>query len=189
MAAEQPPLAAATLAGLPQESLDRGRIQSVKKITLDTNVLPASELLACAERLGLDVAVVSVTEREVEGTPFEVDLRPLDTVNETGVYGEARYGSAVYASQASAQSLANILKVVSNGSFPSSRADLSDGQRRQFRDALIFESHVRDDRDVFVTNDERAFIRNGRRQRLEATFNTRIMTSAEFLQACETGGL
>lgn len=74
---------------------DRGGIQSVKKITLDTNVLPANELLACAERLGLDVAVVSVTEREVEGTPFEVELRPLVTVNETGVYGEARYGRAV----------------------------------------------------------------------------------------------
>ncbi len=119
----------------------------MKKITLDTNVLPARELLARAECLGLDVAVVSVTEREVEGTPFEVDLRRLGTVNETGVYGEARYGRAVYASQASAQSIDNILKVVSNGSFPSSRADLSDGQRRQFRDALIFESHVRDHRE------------------------------------------
>lgn len=78
---------------------------------------------------------------------------------------------------------------MSNGSFPRSGADLSDGHQRQFRDALIFESHVRDDRDVFVTNDERAFIRDGRRQRLETRFNTRIMTSAEFLHACETGGL
>jgi len=161
----------------------------VKKITLDTNALPGSELLACAARVGLDVAVVSVTEREVGGTAFEVDLRPLGAVNETGVYGEARYGRAVYASQASAQFLEHILKVVSNGSFPSSRADLSDGQRRQFRDALIFEGHVRNGRDVFVTNDERAFIRDGRRQRLETTFSTRIMTSAEFLQACEIGGV
>ena len=161
----------------------------MKKITLDTNVLPGTEFISCAARLGLDLAVISVTEREVEGTAFEVDLRPLSAVNETGVYGEARYGRTVYASQESAECLDDILKVVSNGSFPSSRADLSDGQRRQFRDALILEGHVRDGRDVFVTNDQRAFILDGRRHRLETTFNTRIMTSAEFLQACETGGV
>jgi hypothetical protein len=105
------------------------------------------------------------------------------------VYGEGRYGRAVYASDASAQSLDQILRIVSCGSFPSSRANLSDGQRRQLRDALIFEAHVRDARDVFVTNDERAFIRDGRRQELEARFDTRILTGAEFVKACNNGTL
>lgn len=159
----------------------------MKKITLDTNVLPGRDVLECASRAGMDVAVVTVTEREVEGTPFVVHLRSLQAINETGVYGEARYGSAVYASQAPARSLDEILRIVSNGSFPSSRANLSDGQRRQLRDALILEAHVRDSRDVFVTNDERAFIRDGRRQELEARFNTRILTRAEFVEACKNG--
>ncbi len=39
-------------------------------MTLDTNVLPAEDLLEAARNLDCEFAVVSVTGREVEGTPF-----------------------------------------------------------------------------------------------------------------------
>ena len=43
---------------------------TVKKtlVTLDTNVLPADELIARASGLPFEFCVVSVTNREVEGT-------------------------------------------------------------------------------------------------------------------------
>jgi hypothetical protein len=157
----------------------------MKTITLDTNVLPGTDVLECARRLGLDVAVISVTEREVQTTPFQVQLAAIERIGETGRYGEATYGSATYASPDSGGSLEEILKIVSNGSFPDSRGSLSLGERRQLRDALIFEAHVREKRDVFVTNDERAFVRNGRRQALETSFGTRILTVREFVEVCK----
>ncbi len=159
------------------------------KITLDTNVLPAEDLLAAASEFDCDFAVVSVTEREVDGTPFEVHLQPFGRVHENGVYSEARYGQAVYASEALAETLDKILDVLSSGSFPRSPANLSHGQRRQFRDALILEAHIREGRNIFVTNDERGFIRDGRREKLEALFPVRILTRAEFSNACAAGSL
>lgn len=161
----------------------------MKRITLDTNILPAEDILASAEKFDWDVAIVSVTEREIEGSDLQVHLQRIQTVAEAGVYGEARYGRSRYQSTKSDDALDDILKIISNGSFPRSRTGLSDGHRRQLRDALIFEAHVRDHRDVFVTNDERAFVRDGRREKLEKRFGTRIMTSAEILGACKMGRL
>ncbi len=80
-------------------------------------------------------------------------------------------------------------RVLSSGSFPRSPANLSHGQRRQFRDALILEAHIREGRNIFVTNDERGFIRDGRREKLEALFPVRILTRAEFSDACAAGSL
>jgi hypothetical protein len=51
-------------------------------------------------------------------------------------------------------------------------------------DAMIFGSHVRDRRELFVTVDSTAFVESGRRAKLEAMFGTRIMTVAEFELYC-----
>jgi hypothetical protein len=75
----------------------------------------------------------------------------------------------------------DVLSVVSNHSFPppEGRKHLSDGQRRQFRDAMILSLHAQHRRDVFVSGDERAFISAGRRERLERMLGTRIRTPAK----------
>jgi hypothetical protein len=83
----------------------------------------------------------------------------------------------------STNTLEKLPHVLSNGSFPPVRANLSAGERRQLRDALILEAHIREGRTIFVTNDERAFIRDGPRVKLEALFPVRIMTREEFFQA------
>jgi len=128
--------------------------------------------------------VASVTEREVEGTRFTVHLNQVGKVLETGVYGEARFGQAVYASEQSAETLEQILRIISNNAFPSSRSKLSEGQMHQFRDALILEAHIRDGRDIFVTGDAKAFIGHGRREELRKALGVRILTRPEFVAAC-----
>jgi hypothetical protein len=49
---------------------------------------------------------------------------------------------------------------------------------------MIFEAHVRNRRDFFVTDDRRAFVNHGRRESLEAEFSTRILTPDEFIEHC-----
>jgi hypothetical protein len=59
------------------------------------------------------------------------------------------------------------------------------------RDAMIFEAHVREGREVFVTQDMRAFCGpcndpNVKRRTLEKTFDTMIMTPEEFAERYRT---
>jgi hypothetical protein len=70
------------------------------------------------------------------------------------------------------------LRVISAGSFPppGSRGTLTKGQRRQLRDAMIFEAHARAHRHVLVTADVKGFVNEGRREKLEALARTRIVT-------------
>ena len=154
------------------------------KVTLDTDVLPADDLLQAARGLDCEFAVVSVTEREVEGTRFTAHVGPFGSVHETAVFGEARFGSAVLGSQQSGEMLGEILRIISTGSFPQSRTNLSEGQLHQLRDALILEAHIREQRDIFITGDARAFIRHGKRVELRAAFGVRIFSRVEFLNAC-----
>lgn len=155
------------------------------KVTLDTNVLPADDLMAIAAARGIEVAVVTVTEREVRGTGFQVALKPMAIIPETGVWDESEWDDFVWAAdEAEARpGMEDILRVLSNGSFPSrdARETLTDGQRRQLRDAMILEAHVREGRDVFVSEDTRAFIDHGRRETLERITRTRIVSMAELL--------
>jgi hypothetical protein len=82
----------------------------------------------------------------------------------------------VYAGEDSAKRTEQILDIISGGTFPRhGNLEITPGQRRQLRDAMIFEAHVRDRRDVFITNDARGFIREGRREALEQLYNTRVM--------------
>jgi hypothetical protein len=149
------------------------------RITLDTNLFDETEgLTEAGEGNGFEFARVTVTDREVEGTSYEVTLIGMGEVAENAVWGESRWGEAVWVYRES--SLERILQIISNGSFPQCRDNLAAGQRRQLRDAMIFEAHVREARDIFVTRDLKAFIRDGRRERLEATFKTKIMLPEEF---------
>jgi hypothetical protein len=155
-------------------------VEKPKTATLDTNVADSAPLAELARSRGVSVSLVTVTERELEGS----DIRPVPAgqVLETAVFGESRWGSAVLASDLEATHFEQVLSIISNGSFPrpGAREALSHGQRRQLRDAMVLMAHVREHRDVFVSNDARGFICDGRRERLEALLGTRILTAAEF---------
>lgn len=149
-------------------------------VTLDTNVLPADDLFARGIPLGVNFAVVSVTEREIGRGDPRVEIEYLDRTPETTVWDESEWGTAVFAEEESPDRLEMILRIISNGSFPRSRDKLSEPQRRQLRDAMILEAHVREGRSIFVTNDSKGFIRHGKRERLESALGTRILTRVEF---------
>jgi hypothetical protein len=161
------------------------------KVTFDTNVVPVKH----AERKALesalagkrvDIQVVTVTERELKGTSIAMEFKSLA---ETMVWDESLWDQAVWAEKATPGSpnpvdLEVILKIISNGSFPNpgARSSLSEGQKRQLRDAMILEAHARERRAVLVSNDARAFGRPGEplRMKLVALLDTRIMSLSEF---------
>jgi hypothetical protein len=124
---------------------------------------------------GWDVAFASVSVREADGTNFDVSLLP-----ELGVWNESSWDDARWADEPSSERLERILAIVSNGSFPKNPGRLTDGQAQQLRDAMILEAHVAAQRQVFVTDDRKAFIKRGRREQLEALLQTRILTPPEF---------
>lgn len=152
------------------------------EVTLDTNVFPAEPLIRRAQSVGIAAAVITVSHREVEGSSLEDEVRSLASVLETAVFGESRWGQAVFGSSDDSERLERALTLLSNGSFPAPgrREQLSGGQRRQLRDAMVLCAHVRSDRHILVSNDRRAFINKGRREAIEAEFGTRVMTVEEF---------
>lgn len=153
------------------------------KVTLDTNLLPADDLVASVPAERFEFAVVSVTDREMDGASQLATPTDAPRIPETMVWGESPWGSALWGDSKSSDCLERTLTVISEGSFPLAhqRAALTNGQRRQLRDAMIFCAHVREKRAVFVTNDKRGFIRKDRRAKLEEMFDTRILTRQEFL--------
>jgi len=159
------------------------------KITLDTNTFPLERAMAAATRIRADVVVTTVTAREVHGTKFEPELSTLKLLPETWVLGESPLGTAVLGSEADTACYEQALRIVSNGAFPrpGARDALSDGQRRQLRDAIIFCAHVREKRDILVSDDIAAFGGEGspQRQQIEALGKTRVMTLPEFEHFCD----
>ncbi len=152
-------------------------------VTLDTNILPADALVATVSSSNFEFAVVSVTDRELGAS---IDLAAPSSVGrvlETGVWGESVWGGALWGGSSEGECLEKALVIIGDGSFPPSnrRETLTDGQRRQLRDAMIFCAHVRAKRQIFLTDDTRGFVRSGRRQQLEQSFGTRIMTRDEFI--------
>lgn len=160
-------------------------------VTLDTNISPPESVTGSVPADAVEFAVVSVTERETGGTTYQVKLDGLARVVETAVYGESRYGRAVYGSEDDTDCLERVLQVISHGAFPRSgdRDSLTRGQTHQLRDAMIFCAHIRAGRQVFVTNDKKGFIDEGRREELEHKFRTRIMTATEFIANYQGGTL
>ena len=103
----------------------------MKRVTLDTNVVDAEGLKEAAQEHGFELARVTVTDREVEGTPYQVRIIGLGKVEETAVWGESRWDHAVWAS--GEPFLERILQIIGDGSFPHRRENLSAGERRQLR--------------------------------------------------------
>jgi hypothetical protein len=161
----------------------------MRTVTLDTSVADCTDVIEAAKRRGLEVFVVTLTDREMRLSDYRpgVDARILDTF----VLGDSEFGTMVFASETGAALIEQILRIISNGSFPKSglRNDLTQGQRHQLRDALILAAHVRECHDIFVSDDKRAFVNKGRREKLEHLLSTRIMTASEFLQWAEEAPL
>ena len=169
-------------------------------VTVDTNLLDEhmiAELRASTTGAMVEFATVTVNERE-SGGGFELyviletavwEESPWDgaewggPIPELMVLDETPLDSGVLASEADVDVLGRVLWIVSNGSFPKlgARDKLTDPQRRQLRDAMSFEAHVRHRRHVYVSDDKRAFINHGRREKLEALSGTRIFNSDEFI--------
>ena len=158
------------------------------RVTLDTGVLPADDLVDASRRFDCEFRIVTVTIREVAGTRYEVFLAPYSTVAETAVWGESRWDEAVWG-EGPGTRLEEILKVISSGAFPSDRQNLSKGQLHQLRDAMILDVHLREKHDILISDDRRAFIQHGKRQELTNRFGTRIMLREEFLHECLAGTL
>lgn len=156
----------------------------MRSVTLDTNLLPADDILAAVTPGEFSFAVVTVTEREL-GEWFGRNKPPVGRLVETMVWDQSSWDNAVWGGPQDAACLEDVLSIISDGSFPpaGARGALTSGQRRQLLDAMIFCAHIREKRDIFVTNDERGFIRKQRREMLERTYATRVMTRVEFLSA------
>jgi len=133
----------------------------------------------------MQFAIVTVSDREIRDPKYRAQLKPLQKIHETAVWGEFDWDNAVWAAESSEDDLEVILDIISNQSFPKNREKLSHGQLRQLRDALIFEAHVREGRDIFVSNDEKAFVKQGRRAKLQNRFKTQILTRQQFLDYCK----
>jgi hypothetical protein len=107
---------------------------------------------------------------------------PSDVVFETAVAGEWRAGMAVAAGDDALSRFEAILAIISSGSFPKNREALTTGEEHQLRDAMILDAHTREGRDIFVSDDTKAFVGpdGSKRARLEALCGTKIMTVDEF---------
>ena len=161
----------------------------MKWVTVDTNTVDDPRVVEAAQQAGFDIVRTTVTDRELEGSGIQTALPEHEPLYETLVLGESRLGFAVLGSTVVAHAFERLLQVISNGSFPvkNRRSNLSPGERRQLRDAMILSTHIREHRQIFVTNDTKGFIQGGRRERLQSEFGTQIMTADEFLMFCRSG--
>jgi hypothetical protein len=155
-------------------------MESVNTATIDTNVLPADDLIQLAKQKGINVKVVSATHTEM--SPGDPRLSDLEAIPETGVFGQSQFGICVFGGGEESSYFESVLQIITNGSFPKpgQRDQLNDAQRNQLRDAMILCSHARERRDIFVTDDRKGFIKHGRRDSLERILQTCIMTREEF---------
>ena len=153
------------------------------KVTLDTNILPADDLIASVPSGRFEFAMVSVTNRETEGTKHNVIPENISSIPEISVLGESCLGQTVLGDSADASCLEFWLKIISDSSFPppGKRDKLTRGARRQLKDAMIFCAHVKNGGEIFVTKDTKGFVKGDRRITLENVLYTRIMTRDEFL--------
>jgi hypothetical protein len=141
-------------------------------VTLDTNTVDDGRVVEAARLAGFELARTTVTDRELESSEVQTAFENNRAVIEPFVMGESAMGIAALGSRPVADAFERLLQVISNGSFPARgrRLKLSAGERRQLRDAMILSAHIRDGRDIFVTNDRKGFIQGGLRERLETEF-------------------
>ncbi len=72
------------------------------KVTLDTNILPADDLIASVLPGLFEFAIVSVTDREMGGSATQVNI---SNIPETMVWDESRFDEAVWDDSESASFL------------------------------------------------------------------------------------
>jgi hypothetical protein len=171
------------------------------KLTLDTNCIEHADLRAKATEVDAELAAFSVTRNETQSSGFGIHLKTISVIPEQlrwrdGAWADGCWADRIWGSGPDVEytrgdgskcvgdPFEDVLRVISNGSFPppNNRKHLSDGQRRQFRDAMILSLHAQHRRDVFVSNDATAFIKEGRRERLQAMLATRICTPEEAIK-------
>lgn len=175
------------------------------KITLDTNILGEDKmniLRRAIKSLDVDLVTISVSDREIRGSYIQPLNKQLletavwdesewdkavwggDTL-ETFILGESELGKGRLGSPKSSSLFEEILKIVSNESFPvvGSRDNLTKRQKHDLRDAMILEAHAREKRDILISDDKKAYIGKDGKKRiiLEKLCGTRIMTFDEFL--------
>ena len=159
-------------------------------VTLDTNAFNARKLAcvkAAAGALPVDLVRVTVTDRELETALY---TKPSEgVVPETAVWGEAQWGSAIWADETATNLLESILYAMSGDTFPApgKRENLTKGYRTMLRDALILETHAREGRDILVSENTKQYGKAGSplRHQLENLCSTRIMTVDEFCSECD----
>ena len=159
------------------------------RVTLDTNTMPVDDWISPIDRSKFQFAVVSVTAEEMKGTSYAVYLAPLEQVEKNTAYGAGVYGAGPYGGTIDKECIRRALTIITGGSFtdPDRVVGLSGGELRQRRDAEIICVHARERRDIFVTRDEKGFVRGGRRALLESEYGTTIMTPDEFVSAFAEG--
>ena len=138
----------------------------MKTVTVDTNTVDDPQVVEAAQQAGFDIVRTTVTDRELEASGIQTTLPAHQPLYEPLVLGESRLGCAVLGSDADADTFERLLQIISNGSFPAKnrRSNLSVGEKRQLRDAMILSTHIR--------------------ERLQSEFGTKIMTAYEFLALC-----
>ncbi len=153
------------------------------KVTLDTNILPADDLIASVAPGLFEFSIVSVTDRETKGTKYAATRANISRITETAVWDQSRVYKSGWGGYESASWRELGVKIIIDGSFPppDKRDKLLIGELHQLRDAMIFCDHLRNGGEIFVTNDTKGFIKGDRRIKLENVFFTRIMTRDEFL--------
>ena len=151
--------------------------QFMKTVTFDSTTQPGEEIVTRAQNAGWQVAFASVTYRENQSLEVRLALKNHELLPEVGVWDEGTWDDTRWAN---GDRLEEILAIISNGSFPKDRRNLSEKQLHQLRDALVLEAHAAHRRDVLVSDDLKAFINHERREKLQALLGTRSLTSAEF---------
>ncbi|MGE8178558.1 hypothetical protein [Pseudomonas fluorescens] len=157
----------------------------MEAVTVDTNVLPVLDLAPIAASAGYKLEVVSVTNRELANTDLAAGAATLGETPETLVLSESYFGMAVLGDLSQFFDFEKILAILSSNGFPRNRETLTARQRNQLRDAMILQSHIRSGKKIFVSNDSRGFVKNGRREVFENLFGIRIFTKPEFIEHCE----
>jgi hypothetical protein len=153
------------------------------RVTLDTNLLDEENDKLIQEAtfgLPIEYSRVSVSDREL--TEWNI-ARQYGLVMETAVWGESQWGLACWGTPYEAELFPILLKIISSGSFPDldAQGELTEVQRHHLRDAMILATHVREGRDILVSNDKKAYGAKdkpkniARRAKLEEICNTRIM--------------
>jgi hypothetical protein len=154
---------------------------------------------AAAKGLPIDLATTTVSQRELNLASSEItetavwDESKWDqskwggVLPETIVVGETQVGRGVVGD--TSDLFEEALRIISNGSFPKrgQRHQLNQKQRHQLRDAMVLVAHVRESRDILVSDDQKAFGKpgSGLRQQLECTCQTRIMNHEQFIALCD----